>query len=252
MNLLIKFGYDGREFSGYQIGNGQNSVEDSIISILTEGGIAKELRSAARTDRSVSATGNVFMIETGERPSKVMGMLNSKGRNLCFFSYATVEKDFNPRHCDRKSYSYFVISAPPDLEATLQQFEGKHDFSNFCRHDQRNPVRTIDHIRVNRDGNSAWVTFEGRSFVWEQIRSIMGYVLSENRVGDPFVPGVIRRIVAAPEPLILNDIHYPGVEFIQSVPRAKIRKMLLERDLALLRLRFLDTQIQKISMRKYH
>ena len=39
MYYLIKYGYEGTMFSGFQRGNGSNSVEDSVIRVLEKYGI---------------------------------------------------------------------------------------------------------------------------------------------------------------------------------------------------------------------
>lgn len=229
MRLLIKFGYDGTKFTGYQAGNGKNSVEGTILSVMEKHGIALKLNSAARTDRSVSASGNAFCIETEQRPTKVLGILNSQIPDMLFHSFAVVDEGFNPRHCDQKEYSYLVVSPPAGMEKLLKLFEGTHDFSNFCRRDQRNPVRTIDKIEIERKGEMAKVKFHARSFVWEQIRSIMGYVLADSdHERDPFSKAPGERLVAAPEPLILEDIRYSEVSFRHFVSQSK--KKYLERE----------------------
>ena len=57
-------------FSGFQRGNGENSVEDSIIRCLEKNHMPGEIHSAARTDRGVSAVGNVFSMESDESIEK--------------------------------------------------------------------------------------------------------------------------------------------------------------------------------------
>ncbi|EQD79614.1 tRNA pseudouridine synthase A, partial [mine drainage metagenome] len=72
MSFLIKFGYIGTCFTGFQKGNGSNSVEDSILAILKRHDISKSIRSAARTDRNVSASGNVIRLSTEMHPEKML------------------------------------------------------------------------------------------------------------------------------------------------------------------------------------
>ena len=55
MYYLIKYGYDGKSFCGFQRDNGDNSVENTILKILKNYGISDNMESAARTDKNVSA-----------------------------------------------------------------------------------------------------------------------------------------------------------------------------------------------------
>ena len=223
MGLLIKFSYDGSRYSGFQRGNGENNVEGNILSVLKEQQIADDIHTAARTDKGVSAVSNAFCVITDQDPVKVLGILNARIPGMLFHSWSYVRDDFNPRHCDQKLYSYAVVTPGKDLERSVMKFEGRHDFMSFCRKDQRNPVRTIDRIEVVRAEYGSQVLFYAKSFVWEQIRSIMGYVLKNpDPEEDPYsTPGP--RSVAPPEPLILQDITYKGLKFTHSVSSSKKR-----------------------------
>ena len=217
MGFLIKFGYDGSYFTGFQSGNGENSVEDSIMKTLRSIGIKEKIRSAARTDRGVSSSGNVFMIQAEIDPKKILKILNAKCRNMVFYSYAHVENGFNPRHCKSKSYTYFIPGNWLFLRQAFLKFEGEHDFSCFCRRDSRSSYRRIEKISLIYRHGYTEVKFTAQSFVWEQIRSIVGYCMANrDRVNqtDPFSEKIGRRIVAPPRPLILNDIQYKGIKFI--------------------------------------
>ncbi|MCL4359311.1 MAG: hypothetical protein M1593_05185 [Candidatus Thermoplasmatota archaeon] len=231
MGYVFKFAYDGSEFSGYQKGNGENSVEDTIIRRLMAAGINCGIRSAARTDRGVSAVGNAVYIDSDERPEKISGIVNSGGKNLILHSYAAVDSTFRPRHCDMKVYRYILASESVQLDiisSILHRFEGTHDFSCFSRTDGRIPIRTIDRIDVRQSGNLVYVDFYGQSFLWNQIRSIIAYSLwnqESNPLCDPF--DLKSRFSGLAEPcfLVLMDIFYSGIQFI-NVPSPKFPKIL--------------------------
>jgi tRNA pseudouridine38-40 synthase len=233
MGYVFKFAYDGSEFSGYQKGNGENSVEDTILRRLRTAGIDCGIRSAARTDRGVSAVGNAVYIDSDERPEKISGIVNSGGKNLFLHSYAVVDSAFRPRHCDMKVYRYIIASESVQFDvisSILHQFEGTHDFSCFSRTDGRRPIRTINRIDVRQVGNMVYVDFYGQSFLWNQIRSIIAYSLrnqESNPHGNPFDLKSRFSGLADPYSLVLMDIFYAGVEFI-SVPFPKFPKMLRE------------------------
>jgi Pseudouridylate synthase len=135
MYYLIKYGYEGTAFSGFQRGNGENSVEDSIINILKKYEICNDIESAARTDKYVSARGNVMLIDTEMSINNVMGILNARVPHMFFYSYSGLDDYLNPRHNAMKQYSYILtdkININQVME-TLNEFVGQHDFSNFLQ-----------------------------------------------------------------------------------------------------------------------
>ncbi len=226
MRLIIKFGYFGWEYSGFQRGNGSNSVEDSIIKVLEKAGITDKIQSAARTDRGVSAISNAFVVDTEKKPSMVMGILNGRIPGMVFHSYTKVDEDFNPRYCDYKTYRYIVRKdeAGPYLRQALKPFRGKHDFRNFCKMDERNPIRTIRSITIRTKGDRIFIDYKARSFLWNQIRSITAYALEHSFSeiqDDPFALEAKYPKLMGPEGLVLMDMVYENIEFTQYVPLSK-------------------------------
>lgn len=213
MYYFIKYGYDGARFTGFQRGNGVNSIEDSIIRLLSLYGISHDIESAARTDRGVSARGNVFLIQTDRNINDVMGILNARIENMFFYSYALLDDYINPRHNSMKEYSYILTDYVniEELMIKLLEFKGQHDFRNFCTVDSRNTVRTIDDISYSQFGRFYIINFYGKSFIWHQIRSIMAFALAGNK--NPFSLKTKFTYIAPPEPLILRDIIYDGITF---------------------------------------
>lgn len=228
MLYFIKYGYNGSEFTGFQSGNGDKSVEDTIMSSLQKIGVKSPIQSAARTDRGVSAVGNVFSIDLDRNIRSVMAHLNSSCEYMVFHAYAIPKEDISPRHNESKLYRYIVFNTGVSaLNQRLKRFIGKHDFSNFARVDHRNTLRSIESITVREQAGYVSVDFRARSFVWHQIRRIMGFVLHEIELDqdiDPFSDHQIRKMAPA-EQLILLDISYRGVDFDVFVPRSLIADM---------------------------
>ena len=229
MKIAIKFGYLGWDYSGFQAGNGENSIEDTISECLGRIGTSSEIHSAARTDRGVSALSNVFTVETDLPAPRIMGSLNSMIDSMVFHSWSHVARSFNPRHCENKTYRYMLQQDDlPNRELILPQlrlFLGTHDFSAYSRRDGRNPVRTIESIELSEDGGTVMIDFTARSFLWNQIRTIVAFVIESNSAGeirDPF--GSTDRFpkIAAPAPLILMDVRYPDITFSPLVGRSKL------------------------------
>lgn len=230
MRILIKFGYFGWQFTGFQRGNGENSIEDSILKVLEKEKISGNIQCAARTDRGVSAVSNAFAVDTERKPSMVLGILNGKIPGMVFHSYANVDEGFNPRHCDFKTYRYIIRKddAGPYLKQALRLFRGQHDFRNFCKMDERNPIRTIRSISVSSRGNRIFVDYTARSFLWNQIRSITAYALEQShskKQEDPFLLVEKYPKLTDPEGLILMDMVYEGVSFHDGISISKRKQL---------------------------
>ncbi len=235
---FFKFGYIGSDFTGFQRGNGSNSVEDCIDSILTKNGVNSRIKSAARTDRGVSALGNVFMIETAKKPADIAGIINSSNHSIFIRGYAYAgENNPNPRHCTMKVYRYFIFDRKARCDAIMdlaKLFTGTHDFTFFSRRDERNPVRTIDKIECGMYENSLYLDFYGKSFVWNQVRSVVGYILKNAGNADFIDPFSLKErypYVSDPNNLVLMDILYDGITFIPFERKNKKLKKILEQNL---------------------
>ncbi|MFG1519196.1 MAG: hypothetical protein AAE977_01780 [Thermoplasmataceae archaeon] len=226
VKYIIKFSYDGSRFSGYQKGNGERSVEDSIQTELEKLGINSRIRSAARTDRGVSAISNVFSVEYDDSIKKLLGILNSRIMDMSFHSFTPVENSFNPRHCTMKWYRYYIFQNinRTGIQKVLDKFTGIHDFRNYCRNDGRNTVRSINSIKVGSHGVFTFVDFYAQSFLWQQIRSIIAYAMQHAEFSedpDPFNADTRYGKIAPPDPLILMDIAYESLKFTPFVSRSK-------------------------------
>ena len=230
MRFLKKFGYLGCKYTGFQRGNGTASVEDAILKVLKESGTSHDMKTAARTDREVSAFSNALFLESSQGVGKIMGILNSSIDGAIFHSYAELDSEFNPRHCDRKRYRYLLrrdlVKDLTLLELQLQAFKGRHDFSAYSRHDSRNPIRAIDEITIRDENEFISIDFVAKSFLWNQIRSIIAFSLAGNgtdRVLDPFISKDRFPGIAAAMPLILVNVEYDGIEFKRLLGKSKLR-----------------------------
>ena len=69
------------------------------------------------------------------------------------------------------------------MQEAAQRLLGRHDFTTFrSAHCQaKNPVRTLDRLDVTRDGESVEIRASARSFLHNQVRSMVG---SLKRVGE--------------------------------------------------------------------
>jgi tRNA pseudouridine38-40 synthase len=249
VRLALKFGYDGRGFHGFPRQPGQKTVEGDIIEalrglhILSNTGTPRDIGygAASRTDAGVSAIGNVIALETGFRPQALLPALNARLEDIWFHSYAEVPDGFRPRDARLRWYRYHLRAEEagnlPMLRKALRLFEGTHDFSNFSRPEGKDATRTIQQIRLRRSGPFLTVDFFARSFLWNQVRRMMGAALAVSRgdlglhhlrsaLGKPQRKADLG--LAPPEGLILMDVDY-GLEFIRDRKASDLAARRLEK-----------------------
>ncbi len=248
MRVALRFAYDGRGFHGYARQPNVRTVEGEILGALDRIN-ARHIRfsSSSRTDRGVSALGNVIAFDTNFRPKELPSALNANLDDIYFTGYSEVPLDFNPRHASQRWYRYH-LAGEHDLDTLRKSaalFVGKHDFSGFSRSEKdRNPVRDISDISVEKDGEWTFVDFRARSFLWQMVRRIVGAMLSfeEGKIDEKdiiaaFGGAWLQPRIAAPEPLFLMNVSYERLRFTDVIGSARIAK---RRESALLTLRFLD------------
>lgn len=246
----MKLAYDGSKFFGFQIQPEIPTVEGSLIDALEAVGAVRRdlgcgLRSSSRTDRGVSALGNVVSFETDFRLRSLCPALNSELSAVWTYSAAEVGDGFNPRWAKQRWYRYCLPIASQDLSAmraVARRFVGTHDFSGFARLDGRNPVRTIDSIDITESGPFFIMDFRAESFLWNMVRRIVWLV---NAVGngslrsDEFSLETGHRPrrtgLAPPEYLLLMDVDC-GVDFPHNAKavralRREFRRRITELDM---------------------
>src|SRR5438309_9006370 len=139
MRVALKIAYDGRAFFGHQRQPDRRTVEGECITALRSAKIMRDpteafFRSASRTDRGVSAVGNVIAFEASLGPDAVLGAFNDKARDVWAWAFAPVPASFHPRHAIERWYRYVLLEdvAERNLQAAARLFVGTHDFRAFC------------------------------------------------------------------------------------------------------------------------
>lgn len=202
--------YDGRFYAGWQrqaeLPTVQEAIEKAILAFTGE---TVTIRGAGRTDAGVHATGQVAHVDLARHwpADKVQGALNAHlalaGEQVAALAVTAVGEDFDARFSAKaRHYLYVILNrrAPAallrgnvwhvpkrlDTEAMhegAQRLLGKHDFTTFrsvqCQSDS--PVKTLDRLDVTRAGDLIEVRASARSFLHNQVRSMVG---SLKRVGD--------------------------------------------------------------------
>ena len=230
MHVAIKFAYDGRKYFGFARQPGLKTVEEELINILVKNGFIKDpkqshFRSASRTDKGVSALGNVVAFITSSPLDCFFQKLNCELVDIFIYGISKVDDDFYPRHAKQRAYRYYLkknIIEVDNLLSILSIFTGEHNFSNFARVEEfKDPCRIIDNIVVSEQNDFFVIDFYAQTYLWHQIRRIISAV---EKVGKNALKlGQVRDALEKPdekvdfglasaEPLILRDVFY-DVEF---------------------------------------
>ncbi len=193
--------YDGGPFVGWQRqANGrsvQQAIEEAVAAFSQEQIVVK---GAGRTDAGVHGLGQVAHIDLTRAwdTDTVRDATNAHLRPdpISILSAEEVAADFDARFSAVKRHYLYRISdrrAPPALDRgrlwnvptpldaaamhlAAQALTGRHDFTTFrsseCQ--AKSPVRTLDRLDVSREGNEIAIRASARSFLHNQVRSMVG------------------------------------------------------------------------------
>jgi len=197
--LLIE--YDGTPFVGWQRQpegvSVQGALEDAIQSLTQTRAVVK---GAGRTDSGVHAAGQVAHVDLDKDwpPSKVRDGLNFylKPRPIVVRACDRAADDFDARFsATARHYLYRILArrAPPALDrnrvwwmtCTLDAnamrdaatvLVGRHDFTTFraAQCQAKSPIRTLDRLDVETEGDEIRIRASARSFLHHQVRSMVG------------------------------------------------------------------------------
>jgi len=226
MRIALKFAYNGHNFHGYARQPGLKTVEGEIISILVREEYIKNakesmFRSSSRTDKGVSALGNVIAFNTDKPTNNILKQINTKTEEILFYGIKEVEPDFYPRYAKQRIYRYYLKNNgynTDKLISVASLFTGTHDFTNFARVEEgKNPERTIDNIVVGENKQFFTIDFYAQTFLWHQIRRIISAIekTATGKINEEQIIDALNKPelgvdygVAPPEPLILKEIIY--------------------------------------------
>jgi len=200
--------YDGAPFAGWQYQENSPSVQHAIMTAIEAfSGEKVMVQGAGRTDAGVHALGQVahFDLASERDTDTVRDAINAHLRPLpvAILSAEKVPGDFDARRSAvRRHYLYRIANRRPDLaiergrawrlprrldaeamHAAAQRLVGKHDFTTFrsteCQ--AKSPEKTLDRLDVSRLGDEIHITAVARSFLHNQVRSMVGSLVV---VGD--------------------------------------------------------------------
>ncbi len=200
--------YDGAPFVGWQVQESAPSVQGAIMTAITAfSGEKAMVQGAGRTDAGVHALGQVahFDLARDFDTDTVRDAINAhlRPQPVAILAAERVAADFDARRsATRRHYLYRIANRRPDLalergrawrvgrpldaeamHVAAQRLVGQHDFTTFrsteCQ--AKSPLKTLDRLDVARVADEIHVTAVARSFLHNQVRSMVGSLVP---VGD--------------------------------------------------------------------
>ena len=208
-NLMFVLAYDGTDFHGWQSQPGLRTVQGVLEEACLR--VAQHpvyVHGSGRTDAGVHAAGLVFNFLT-ERDIPVEGLRRALGSRLpkdmsLLRSRQVAGELVASRHALSKLYRYRVYAAAKRPVGVLQQrythhfwhplnaermraagrhFVGTHDFAAMASKgsERLSTVRTVLRCEVYRRYDELRLDIEGRGFLYNQVRNMVGTLLEVGR-----------------------------------------------------------------------
>ena len=205
--------YDGTPYVGWQAQANGPSVQGAIEAAFMKFEAGRTVvKGAGRTDTGVHASGQIAHVDFPRDwpPEKLMDALNAHLKHMgasphpiAILAVEIVGEDFDARFSAKaRHYLYRIIDrrAPLALDlhrawhvrarldaaamdAAAKRLLGTHDFTTFraTRCQSKSPLKTLDRLDVSRDGDTIEIRASARSFLHNQVRSMVG---SLKLIGD--------------------------------------------------------------------
>ncbi|MET3588995.1 tRNA pseudouridine38-40 synthase [Bartonella silvatica] len=198
--------YDGSNYAGWQRQEKLHTIQGAVEQALfLFSGQQLTVTTAGRTDAGVHATGQVAHVDLEKdwKTHTVRDALNAhlrkKGEAISILNVQNVPDSFDARFSAIKRHYLFKIlnrRSPPALNAkrvwwlpksldaeamheAAQKLVGRHDFTTFrsvhCQ--AKSPVRTLERLDIQREGEEIFLYAQARSFLHHQIRSFTGSLM---------------------------------------------------------------------------
>jgi tRNA pseudouridine38-40 synthase len=230
--VALKLAYLGTGFYGFQRQPELRTVEGELIKALEDAGVVNNLEQsnysiAGRTDRGVHSLGNVVTFRT-DKKFNINHINDFLPKDIRILGSSSIPFGFNPRFAHRRHYRHVIYRDQWEEEWDLDKMqeaalvmEGTHNFLNFSKRNERNPIRRVDRVRITQRNRHYLVDVVGESFLWNMVRKMVSVLLSTGKseinakdvknLLDPKYKAAIAPI--SPEGLILMEVCYQGVKF---------------------------------------
>lgn len=200
-NIKMTIEYDGTRYQGWQrLGNTDKTIQGKIENIIKQlTGETIEIIGSGRTDAGTHARNQVANFKT-EYTGSLAEMLSFFHKylpqDIVVKHLEEVPDRFHARYNAKgKTYSYYLWNDPipsafkrhysyhyPEtlnLDAMQQAADllcGTHDFAGFSalKKSKKSTVRTIEAIKITREGHELHFTFKGNGFLHKMVRILVG------------------------------------------------------------------------------
>ncbi len=203
-NYKLVIQYDGGRYKGWQrLGNGENTIQDKIESVLSQMiGYRLEIIGCSRTDAGVHALAQVANFKLKEYLSKdqIKKYLNQYlPQDIAILEVEEVEESFHARYLAKdKTYLYkiwnreepnpfqrkYSMQVKNKLDLALMKeasthFIGEHDFTAFsnAKSKKKSMVREIYSIEMEEEMGFIFIRIKGDGFLYNMARWMVGTLI---------------------------------------------------------------------------
>ena len=246
MRYLIKFSYDGSNYSGFQAQKGLETIQEKMEDALTKinNGKKTNLVATGRTDKGVHALAQYGHadIDVNITEKKLKRAMNSNlPDDIHVIETKVVSDTFHARYnVKSKTYQYIINTNEYNplernyvfqynyklnvekMKEAIKYFLGEHDFRSFVtdNKEKENCVRKITKATIKEDNGKIIITFTGNGFLRYQVRNMVGLLI---KIGEEKIePSSVQKIIeskdrtkatktAPAEGLYLVDVIYKTV-----------------------------------------
>ena len=244
-NYQIIVEYLGSNYVGWQYQKNGVSIQSLIEKALSKVLKSKvKINGSGRTDAGVHAIGQSANFFSEKKIINKFQFLNStnfflKDTDISIIDLKKKKKDFHARHSAKKrNYKYIILNRETHspifkkrswqiknklnllkMKKGIKFFLGTHNFSamraSSCT--AKSPIRTITKAHVKKKNDRIVLTFQSKSFLQKQVRSMVGCLkyVGEGKWKPEKIKSVInskkRNLCAPPSPpdgLYLEKVFY--------------------------------------------
>ncbi len=200
--------YDGTEYSGWQFQrNSRKTIQATIERVIKQiTGRKSHLAGSGRTDAGVHALAQIANFKTRSQiPLKnLQQALNSmlpkdiviyaaeevgprfdaqRSAKAKLYRYTIMNKDYLDPFIRRYAAKYFFTLDISLMRKAARILVGRHDFRSFRTTEQveKNSVRTIEYIKIEKEGDLIYIDIKANGFLYNMVRSIAGTLVEVGR-----------------------------------------------------------------------
>lgn len=207
MKFLIKFAYDGTNFSGFQYQPGKRTIEEELNKVLTKinNNHKTTIVATGRTDAKVHALSQYAHVnlDVNITEYKLKRAMNSYlDDDIHVLEVKKVDDSFHARYnVLSKTYKYYINLGEYNptrrnyelqynhtlniekMKEAIKVFLGEHDYRAFITQNKEkdNCIRTITKAEIEEKNNILIITFTGNGFLRYQVRNMVGILI---RIGE--------------------------------------------------------------------